>query len=532
MKSSIEQIKYSWQPPPAPLKLFIIIILISSIFLRFVGLDQKLYWHDEVLVPWRISGYTLTEVQQEIAQGEIISIKDLAKYQHINSEKNWIDIIKCIAQDDVPHSPFYFLLVRLWTEFFGDSKEAIRSFSVCLSFLSLIAVYWLCVELFASSLIGWIAVTLLAVSPFHFIYAQEARTYSLWILTILSSSALLLRSIRLPTKLNWGLYALTLATGFYTFILMGLVSLGHSIYVLATEGFKLTKKVKDYGIALGITFCLYAPWLWVIITNQKKAANLTKWTTIKMAFSDIIKSWIGELSRLFFDFNLGQIGGMNLIIIIPVVLITILLVGYSLYFIYRQTSPKIWLFILTLITVTTLPLMLPDLLLGGQRSTASRYITPAYLGIEIAVAYFISNYLSHRQKLQRHLGQIIVTILVTGGLLSCMILSQVKCHPSKGISCNNIAIADIINQVDQPLIISNFSNLNPGNLFSLSYLLNDQVKLQLVVKSKIPKVPENYPNIFLYTPTQNLLNGVEKQQYQTKLLVPGQQLNLLKITPL
>lgn len=43
---------------------------------------------------------------------------------------------------------------------------------------------------------------LIAVSPFHVLYAQEAREYSLWTVTILLSSAALLRAMRVKTKLS------------------------------------------------------------------------------------------------------------------------------------------------------------------------------------------------------------------------------------------------------------------------------------------------------------------------------------------
>ena len=39
--------------------------------------------------------------------------------------------------------------------------------------------YWLCLELFESSVTAWLAVAIIAISPFQIVYAQEARPYSL-----------------------------------------------------------------------------------------------------------------------------------------------------------------------------------------------------------------------------------------------------------------------------------------------------------------------------------------------------------------
>ena len=91
--------------------------------------------------------------------------------------------------------------------------------------------YWLCLELFESSLTAWLAVSLLAVSPFKIVYAQAARPYSLFVLIILLSGAALLRGMWLKTNSSWAIYAATVALGFYSHLLFALVALGHGIYV-------------------------------------------------------------------------------------------------------------------------------------------------------------------------------------------------------------------------------------------------------------------------------------------------------------
>lgn len=82
----------------------------------------------------------------------------------------------------------YFVMVKQWVQWFGNSITITRSFSALVSLLAFPLIYLLCQELFNSSVIGWIAVSLLAVSPLHILYAQEARSYSLWTVTILLSS--------------------------------------------------------------------------------------------------------------------------------------------------------------------------------------------------------------------------------------------------------------------------------------------------------------------------------------------------------
>jgi uncharacterized membrane protein len=82
--------------------------------------------------------------------------------------------------------------------------------------LALPCMYWLCLELFESSVTAWLVVAIIAISPFQIVYAQEARPYSLFVMLILLSSAVLLRGRRLTTNSSWAIYAVTLVVEFYS----------------------------------------------------------------------------------------------------------------------------------------------------------------------------------------------------------------------------------------------------------------------------------------------------------------------------
>lgn len=121
--------------PSRRLQFLVISLLLLGIFFRFVNLDRKVYWHDEAYTSLRISGYTSTELNQQIFNGQIRGIEDLRKYQQPNSEKGLIDTIKSLAADDAQHPPLYYVLVRLWVQLFGNSVAVTRSFSALISLL-------------------------------------------------------------------------------------------------------------------------------------------------------------------------------------------------------------------------------------------------------------------------------------------------------------------------------------------------------------------------------------------------------------
>jgi len=238
-----------WAVPPSWLRFLILTLLVLGLFFRLGNLDRKVYWFDETYTSLRTSGFTEFEVIQNLSNTGIIDRETLQKYQHPNPEKNVVDTIRSLALEDPQHPPFYYLLARFWMQVFGNSPAAMRSLPALISLLAFPGIYWLCLELFASPLVGLIAVALLAVSPLHILYAQEARQYSLWTVTVLLSSIALLRAIRLKTKVSWLIYALTLTASLYTFLLSFLVASGHGIYVLVSEKFKFSKTLISYFLA-------------------------------------------------------------------------------------------------------------------------------------------------------------------------------------------------------------------------------------------------------------------------------------------
>ncbi len=470
---------------------------------------------------------------QQNFDGHVISLEDLQKYQRINPEKGLIDTVKGLAAEEPQLAPLYFVIVRFWAQWFGNSVAVIRSLSAFISLLVFPCAYWLCLELFESSLVGWVMIALLAVSPFHVLYAQEARPYCLWTVTILLSSASLLRAIRLKTKLSWGVYALTLVLGLYSHLFNVLVAIGHGIYVFATESFRLNKTVISYLLASLAGLLAFAPWL-LVVANSRPPKS-TDWTAEDIGVLTMITRWLGNISRIFFDVGLDRSTSLAskfspLSLLIPLILVLSILTGYSMYFLYRKTPKRVWLFIFTLIGVTALALILPDLILGGRRSSTPRYIIPCYLGVQLAIAYLLTSQITsiHIKIQHRKLWQLVMVTLVSSGILSCAISSQAENWWLKDSARNKyyFQVAHIINQANHPLLISD--NLGPGSVLSLSYLLNPKVRLLLAVKPNLPKIPrDGFSNIFLYNSSQSLQNELKKK-YKIERAYEHDQLWLLE----
>ncbi len=530
----------------------VLAILTFGILLRFVNLDGKVYWHDEAYTSLRISGYTTAEFVREAFDGKVRDIQALEKYQHPHPDTHFTDAIAALAIDNPQHPPFYYLLAHFWVRGIGYSVAKIRSLSAFLSLLTFPAIYWVCWELsqieknalhktiqlskitqtIASNRVGWIAVTLLAISPFHLLYAQEAREYALWIVMILLSSGALLRAMRKtdrdnPAWLEWGIYALGLASGFYTFLFTGFVAIGHGIYVFATSKFKLTQTFKSYIIASSIAILLFSPWIWVFVANYSQFQRTSSWTSdAEYSILSLLEFFLFNTSKIFFDSSLS----LHDFRFKLVELFVFCLLIYALWVLYRQYSIRTSLFIFSLVLPTLIGLLGPDLIFGGVRSLSARYLIPTLLGIHLAVAFLLDFSISSFRSPQRQLGLAISLTLGIAGVTSCLFVSQAHTSWMKVVSERLPEVARIINESESPLLLGDDVSINRGNILALSYLLNENTQVQLFLEDNIPEITENSREIFFLSASERIISNLGNQlETQPQLVFKDKYFKLFQI---
>lgn len=512
--------------PPRRLMLLVVVTLALGIFFRVTNIGQKVYWHDEVFTSVRAAGYTGEEIVAEVFTGIAISPTTLLQYQQLSSERGWSKTWHSLTTHP-EHPPLYYLLARLFMELFGSKVASPRSLSVIFSLLAFPALYWLYFELFGQSRGQWMAIAVLAVSPFHVLYAQEARQSSLWTLATLLSSAALLRAMRVQTWTSWGVYAVTVILNLYTFLLSILVLISHSVFVLSARPFRW-RTVQQFLLSLLAAIIAFIPWIIVLIQNWLSLESKTAWTKTLPPKSLLIKLWGLHISSSFIDFGL-PLDNVYTYIVPPMVLG---LVGYALWILYYHAPRRAWLLIVLLIILPTSALILPDLLLGGQRSSHTRYFVPMLIGVQLAIAHLINHLLPHSLFLQRQFGRLLLAGILTTGIISCATSWQASTWWNKGVSYGNPSVAAFLNSQDKPIIISSLGDTTLGNVISLSYLVKNEAKFQLVIDPVVPTVSSKANN-FLFYPSQSLIEGLQATYFfklepveHNKLPLPA---NLLKL---
>ena len=81
------------------------------------------------------------------------------------------------------HPPLYYTLLHFWVRIFGDLQSAVRTLSALCSTLA-VPVFYAGIRRLTDRPTALIAAFILAISPFHIRYAQEARMYGLLTLAV------------------------------------------------------------------------------------------------------------------------------------------------------------------------------------------------------------------------------------------------------------------------------------------------------------------------------------------------------------
>lgn len=461
-----------------------VLAIALGIFCRFVNIDRKIYWHDETFTSLRISGFTEREMVEDLRQRQLFNIGYVSKYQSINSERGMRDTVLGLATEEPQITPLYYVGARLWVQVFGSSTAAVRAFPALLSLLALPAMYWLCLELFQSRLTGAIAVMLLALSPFHVLYAQESRAYSLWTVMILVSSAALLRSLRLQTHTAWLLYAISLAISFYSHLVTLLVAVAHAVYVLLRERLRLTRSLVSYLLAAVGAGLTLVPWVMLAIANRSQVSKTLNIGADKWAVSptSLLSGVLRQPGKLFYDVNTQLTDPFTSQLIQRFFTAALLaLLAYALYVLCRTTKRQAWLLVLGLILSTSVGLVVQDLVLKGQGGGASittRYQIPFHLGVQIAIAYLLSYELTQAnlREWQYRLWQGIFVSVLGISLISSLATVSARNWWTKGPTGLEAAFpaAAVVNRLPNPILVTDGPS---WDLTQFSYLLEPRIKV-------------------------------------------------------
>jgi hypothetical protein len=178
------------------------------------------------------------------------------------------DIPDALRHDGAP--PLYYYLLHGWIQLFGDGDVAVRALSGVFGVAAL-PVIWFAGRRLAGRQVAWIALLLLATSPFGIRFSTEARMYSLVTLLTLAGYVALTSALDGPTLPRLAAVA----------VVTGLLMLTHywAIYLLMATAMVLFVIARGTGlrataarrviVATAAGSLLFLPWVPIFLSQLR-----------------------------------------------------------------------------------------------------------------------------------------------------------------------------------------------------------------------------------------------------------------------
>lgn len=181
------------------------------------------------------------------------------------AKQNWHSFGHVITTAEANMS-LYYLLLRGWIDF-SDAAQWVRLLSALMSAAAVPVIYCIGKEVF-SQRAGILAALLLAINPFTIRYAQEARSYSVFVLLASLSFLAFLHGLRRPSGL-WGVcYVLSTTLALYAHFFSALVVLVQlvSLAMVPTDKRRLAMR---QAAPVGIVIILGLPLVWFVLFRDR-----------------------------------------------------------------------------------------------------------------------------------------------------------------------------------------------------------------------------------------------------------------------
>ncbi len=176
-------------------------IVIIGGWLRLTGLGRQSLWFDEADIVVRAQRPFDVVLQTFTATGE--------------------------------NGPLYNILLALWIRVAGISEIAVRFPSAIAGLLAIPLIYILGRRLMSAQ-VGLLGAGLLAISPYHVWYSQEAKMYSMVVLLAIVSTLALVEALCSNRRWLWAAYVVATSLMFYTHVATVLVFAAQVGYVALT----------------------------------------------------------------------------------------------------------------------------------------------------------------------------------------------------------------------------------------------------------------------------------------------------------
>ncbi|MFC1624893.1 glycosyltransferase family 39 protein [Patescibacteria group bacterium] len=259
------------------------LVLIFSFLVRIISLNQS-FWLDEATTAQVTKNFSLIEIITKFSPGDF-------------------------------HPPFYYLASKVWSIPFGINEISLKMFSVIFGTLTVFLVYKIAEEIKGKNF-GILTALLLATSPLHIYYSQEARMYALQTFFIVLSVFLYQKLLKKDSLKNWFFFALSfLLIGFTDYLPLLIISVFFVHSILIKKEIKWFKKLLFSILPFLINFVFFLPIFKKQLSGGLSVSiNNANWWKVLGIFS------VKELLLIPLKFITGRISITNYLFYFPIII--------------------------------------------------------------------------------------------------------------------------------------------------------------------------------------------------------------------
>ena len=294
------------------------------------------------------------------------------------------DIARYTATD--VHPPFYYWVLKVWSNLFGTTELAYRSLSILFGAGTITAAFFFTRKLFGRA-IAWTSLLFLVISPMVIRYSDEARMYTLAALIVFAASYVLVRAKETKRRSLWILYGVLVSLGMWTHYFTAFVWLAHwawhgtEVWRKGMSFKELWKKFfsKDWVIAYAVAVGLYIPWLPFMAIQLGTVQGSGFWIG-----PVTINSPTNYFTNIFYYLEREQVHGWLAVILIALLTLVVVFIPR----VYRALNAKQkQSFLLVSALAWVPPVLLFIVSLPPLRSSfVERYLIPAIVAFSIFLA--------------------------------------------------------------------------------------------------------------------------------------------------
>lgn len=500
-----------------------LIIVLSSLILKVVTVDNRYFWRDEIYTIHHTSGNSEFSLNESAPLNEIKNISYYKQLLSLNERELTVSSqIKDLSK--MPNlNPLHYYILVFWHRLVGDDDTHYRLFSIFMFLLCLPVLFLLTKQLFHSSLAAWITISLFALSPYFHFYAHEARYNILLAFVLISSHYMLLRAIDNNILKYWIGYTITGMLVLYSSLTAGIVLFGHFLFVMFLE-----KKVRKTYILAGVGILLgYLPWILSIINNRIEISNSLAWQYELKSDSvnqlRVLVFQIMSIGRSFVNFSLyaewasyffeGKLLANNIAQLLANIFVILVLV-YSIIIAKKNLPKDNYWYLISLTFPLLLFLLIVDVIRSSMASIVDRYQLAVYLGTLIFISYLLYSKISQK----RSNFVLLYLIFVVFGFISLSKIATDRQGLSIGTDTKIVSTANFISRAEFPLIVTNGNNPHFfwGEFLSLLNACESESIDILYADENIENVNEiisgnGYSNVYIVMVSNDLQKNLETQ---------------------